>query len=140
MYPENQTLSSWVYRQRLSGQRFKRGEESDMTLEHMKRLDEIGFIWDPKKSDEWKAIELRRKREDAEQIWQKRYAQLVQFKAKKGHTRVPKVYPANSGLSSWVFRQRGVYKKMMNGEEVSGVTPERLKLLLDVSMPCMHVF
>lgn len=132
VYPENQTLSSWAHRQRISKRKLDRGEESDLTMEQKKRLDEIGFIWNAKSSDEWKAIELRRKREDAEKLWQKRFAQLVQFKAKKGHTRVPKVYPANSGLSSWVFRQRAAYKQMMNGEEVNGVTPERLKKLQDI--------
>ena len=139
MYPENQTLSSWAHKQRLDKQRLEKGEKSDMTMEQKKKLDEIGFIWNAKASEEWRAIEMRRKLEDAEEMWQKRFSELVEFKAKKGHTRVPKHYPPNSSLSSWVFRQRGAYKKMMNGEKVTGVTPKRLKQLQDVSLSFLHI-
>jgi hypothetical protein len=139
VYPENQTLSSWAHKQRLDKQRLEKGEKSDMTMEQKKKLDEIGFIWNAKASEEWRAIEMRRKLEDAEEMWQKRFSELVEFKAKKGHTRVPKHYPPNSSLSSWVFRQRGAYKKMMNGEKVTGVTPKRLKQLQDVSLSFLHI-
>ena len=43
--------------------------------------------------------------------WKILFRKLCAYKQKHGHARVPKNYPTDQPLSSWVFRQRGYHKK-----------------------------
>ena len=48
-YPENQQLSIWVKCQRRQYKLFLRGEKSTMTLERIKTLASLGFVFNPRK-------------------------------------------------------------------------------------------
>ncbi len=66
-------------------------------------------------------------------MWDYRYACLVEFKEKHGHCLVPKVYPPDRQLSYWVFRQRGHYsskRKRKGGGNL--LTKERYQKLKDL--------
>jgi hypothetical protein len=65
-------------------------------------------------------------------IWDIRFASLVEFKEKNGHCLVPKVYPENRQLSYWVYRQRGLYSKRNKKGNDTKLTDERLQRLKDI--------
>lgn len=57
--------------------------------------------------------------------WELRFAQLLEYKKRFGHARVPKGWPENPALGNWLSWQRTLAKKGM-------LTPERLQRLLEV--------
>lgn len=60
--------------------------------------------------------------------WQNRYAELLQFVEKHGHSSVPCTDSSNSRLVRWVKRQRYQYKLRQKGEP-SAMTDERIEAL-----------
>ncbi len=134
LYPTNQPLSTWVFAQRQQKRNLENPEKnSRLTKEKIKQLDAMGFVWQAKHNKEWQHEDRLRKQAMVEDAWQGHFKSLLAFKKKMGHTRVPKAYPKNQSLSSWVFRQRAMYKKMVKGEYCS-LTPARFKQLEDVSV------
>ncbi|WP_082192338.1 DEAD/DEAH box helicase [Chlamydia suis] len=87
-YPENPDLGSWVSTQRYA---FKKGKLPEDKIE---RLEEIGFVWDV-----------------AEEAWEKNFLELQRFQEEHGHCKVPRGYPENPQLASWVNNQRVDFKK-----------------------------
>ena len=96
---KSSVLSRWVQRQRFGYMVRKKGKRSSMTDSRIERLDEIGFIWDKR-----------------DQVWQQRMNELREFRAKHGHDNVPKNYPENQALSSWVIRQHRLNKQLDGNE------------------------
>ncbi len=86
-WPENPNLSRWVRRQR---ERRKK-----LSAETRRRLDALGFIWN-----------------HFEQLWEEGFTELVKFRKKYGHCRVPHEWSQNPRLSHWVARQRRIKKKL----------------------------
>jgi len=80
-YVKNQ-LAAWVAVQRQFRKKAKLDEE------RVKRLDEIGFVWDAR-----------------EQMWEECFAKLVAYKEEHGNCRVPARH-ANKQLATWVNSQR----------------------------------
>lgn len=75
-------LGSWVSVQRKSGE--------VMPSERKRRLDALGFDWDPLAS-----------------AWEEGFAELEKFKAREGHLRVPQRFQTERvSLGSWVGKQR----------------------------------
>ena len=87
-WPENKKLGIWVYKTR---QHYKNGKVSD---ERFKRLDDIGFVWDP-----------------LEFVWKRKFEALKEYKRNHGDCNVPQNSADNSQLSNWVQVQRTNYKK-----------------------------
>lgn len=63
--------------------------------------------------------------------WNLRYNELVEFKRKEGHCRVPHGYPLNKKLAWWVMNQRAQYAQR-HKKETNWLTKERLKQLDDL--------
>ncbi|KAL7504325.1 hypothetical protein ACHAXN_002006 [Cyclotella atomus] len=94
------TLHHWVDQQR------KYFREGKIHQDRLQRLNEIGFSWN--------ACESR---------WSLRYSQLMLFKKRFGHCRVPQKYAENPQLAGeWVIQQR---KEFRNGK----ITEERIAKL-----------
>jgi Helicase associated domain len=75
-------LGQWVAEQR--------HREANLSPMHKKRLDAIGFIWDPH-----------------EHAWEKGFTALTKFKAREGHCRVPQFFVTRTyKLGQWVWVQR----------------------------------
>jgi superfamily II DNA or RNA helicase len=75
-------LGSWV-----SEQRIKRAR---LSPDKMKRLDTLGFNWDPRA-----------------EMWRKYFEALQQYHKREGHCRVPQGYEENGiDLGRWVSKQR----------------------------------
>ncbi|MEI6091226.1 MAG: helicase associated domain-containing protein [bacterium] len=84
--PEDEKLSSWVFRMR----KLKRlGNYTLLTDDKIKLLDSIGFNWVVVKS-----------------TWDKNYNNLLEFKCKNGHCNVPLKYSEIWGLGTWVYAMR----------------------------------
>ena len=75
----NKRLAIWATRQR------KLYKENKLEKERVKRLSAIEFVWDK-----------------AEVFWEDRFSELVKFKEKTGHCRVPRDYKENPSLGNWV--------------------------------------
>ena len=92
-------LGAWVQRQRRTFDK--------VSPERKKRLDDIGFEWDPLTSD-----------------WERGLTALLRFKAHEGHCRVPANHKEGDyKLGRWVQKQR---------EAIGAISPERKKWLVDV--------
>jgi hypothetical protein len=86
----NPKLSSWVVVQRRS---FAEGK---MKKERKDKLNAMGFVWDFRKV--------------YERQWEGKYNQLIEFKSKHGHCKVPVTY-VDQQLARWVDRQRTLRAK-----------------------------
>ncbi|MDY4960476.1 MAG: Helicase associated domain protein, partial [Chlamydia suis] len=87
-YPQNPQLASWVSHQRRD---FKEGKLSE---DRIARLEEIGFVW-----------------RVLEEEWEENFLELQRFREEHGHCKVPRGYPQNPQLASWVSDQRKKFKK-----------------------------
>ncbi|HEY6169683.1 MAG TPA: helicase associated domain-containing protein, partial [Verrucomicrobiae bacterium] len=97
----HQPLARWVLRQRGTQ---KRGE---LRTDRKERLDALGFAW---------ASENLSRREK----WERRVAELLAFKERFGHTRVPAKWKENKPLGHWVHVQREFRKKgMISAERIA---------------------
>lgn len=63
--------------------------------------------------------------------WEKRFAELVEFKAKHGHCEVPQNYKDNTSLGIWVNKQRMEQKLRVEGKN-SSLNDVRLQRLESV--------
>jgi hypothetical protein len=82
------TLGAWV-----STQRYLKDK---LSAERKRRLDKLGFVWN------WR-----------DYLWERRFADLLKFKRREGHCRVPVVRTEEYyNLGYWVSTQRKNQKKM----------------------------
>jgi hypothetical protein len=93
-YSINPQLGIWVHNQR---QRYKSKQLSD---ERIRRLNEIGFVWDP-----------------FEEFWEEMCMELKEYKKQNGDTLVSCRYEVNPQLGSWVSKQRTKYKSKQLSDE-----------------------
>lgn len=112
-YPEKPHLARWVKRQRRQYKlRMEGNKNSTMTEERIKILNDIGFVWD-----------------SHEVIWNERFSQLLAYKQKCGHCRVPSYCKECPQLASWVKCQRRQYKLYWEEGKGSSMNLDRIKLL-----------
>jgi len=107
---ENQELYKWVCVQRLEYKKLKNNQGTKMTASRLQKLNDIGFIFNPR---------------PAYMKWEDRMDQLLIFKEKHGHLRVPVTDP---DIGEFVARQRVEYAKLMSGKP-SGMTQDRAEAL-----------
>ena len=84
---EFRSLGLWVQTQR---QQKKGTRKSRIPQDRIDRLDEIGFVWEPR---------------DA--TWNESFEELKKFREENGHCNVPKV---TKKLHSWIDKQRNRYR------------------------------
>ncbi|MBI4028646.1 MAG: helicase associated domain-containing protein [Verrucomicrobia bacterium] len=82
-WPENRPLGKWV--QNL------RARRRAVSLDRVAQLNTLGFVW---------------KRMEA--VWETRFNELKQFKARFGHCRVPQLWAKNGKLAHWVQHLRRI--------------------------------
>jgi len=112
-YPAKPHLARWVKRQRRQYKlKLEGNKNSTMTEERINILNEIGFVWD-----------------SHEVIWNERFSQLVAYKQKFGHCRVPSYCKECPQLASWVKCQRRQYKLFWEQGKGSSMNLDRIKLL-----------
>lgn len=114
----NKSLGEWIKSQR------KYRREQKLTTAQEAKLNSIGFEWSsaaPVAAIHGTAAGL----EPANEIWEDRFIELVAFAAEFGHTRVPKEWPVNTRLASWVSSQRTYFRK-------GTLNPEHQQRLTDI--------
>jgi hypothetical protein len=87
----NRRLGGWVSKQR------RDLKKNVLSPKRKRLLDDLGFHWQPHQAK-----------------WNQRYQELVSFKSKFGHTRVPRSWPRNPSLGSWVSHMRESKAKLAN--------------------------
>merc|ERR1719148_395596 len=101
-------------KQRTLYNRLLRGEQSSLSEERRKKLDDIGFVL----------------KVFVGVPWETRYEELVEYKRLNGDCNVPQLYKANPQLGKWVKYQRTLYKRLVRGEQ-SVLSEEQKKKLED---------
>lgn len=105
-------LGDWVSDQRRQYKMWKEGKTSQLTAERRQKLEEIGFVWQVRDRPAWDI----------------RFNELLEYKTKFGHCKVPQHYKDNKSLGKWVAKQREQYKRHLKGEHTF-LTPLRLEKL-----------
>jgi len=114
-YKGNPSLGYWCKAMRRTYGRIQKmgGNRSNILPQHrIERLEEIGFKWQirPGGSDD---------------VFEKRYHELVAFKEKFGHCIVPKNYKGNPPLGYWCKETRHAYSRIQKaGENRSNLLPQ----------------
>lgn len=85
---QNPESANWVSNQR----QMKR--KNRLNSDSLRKLNQIGFIWHTR-----------------ENLWEKRFAELLEFKKAYDHCNVPKDWSENPKLGTWVNNQRRNKKK-----------------------------
>jgi Helicase associated domain len=98
-YLENPRLGTWLAVQRALKRRGRLSSERET------RLAELGLAWEP-----------------FDAFWEDCFKALVAFQARHGHCSVPRSYPENPQLSTWVNTQRTLNKR-------SRLSPDRVERL-----------
>ncbi len=93
-WPENEQLGRWVGTQR------RNCRKGLLSEDRIKRLEDIGFEWDP-----------------SESYWEKIFDALKEYKEEYGNCNVPKRWPKNKQLATWVSNQRVSYRKGILSED-----------------------
>jgi hypothetical protein len=109
-YPEYPLLGSWLSIQRKSWKRIK--DKSNLP-ERLRRLEELGVVWDVSSAN-----------------WEKMFEELRVYKEKYGDCNVPKRFRDNPALSIWVSSQRYAWKKIKDKSNL----PERLRRLEEMGI------
>ena len=92
-------LGGWV--------REQRGNSDEIDTDRRRRLQKLGFVWDPRAA-----------------LWEEGFARLIAYKAREGHCRVPDKYIENGfRLGQWVGVQR------VNSDEIDADRRRRLQQL-----------
>ena len=87
-WDKNPVLANWIANQR----QLKR--KNRLTSDYLRRLNEIDFIWYTRAD-----------------LWEKRFAELLEFKKVYDYCDVPRDWPKNPMLATWVGNQRSNKKK-----------------------------
>lgn len=103
-YPDDPQLGTWASKQRDS---YRAGK---MNQERIRRLDQLGFIWEP-----------------SDAVWEQMLEALREHKREKGHCKVSRNWPRSPHLAHWVLRQRQAKK---NGT----LTEERIRRLQEAGL------
>eukprot|EP01083_Nonionella_stella_P278948 948709_1 len=100
---ENKKLGRWVSNRRIDYIEYKRTKGQKGNLERMKHLESIGLVDDITTGYEKKGI--------VKENWDDMYNQLLEFKEKHGHVKVPEQCDENKKLGRWVNNWRNAYRE-----------------------------
>mmetsp|Transcript_27279 Transcript_27279/g.42376 ORF Transcript_27279/g.42376 Transcript_27279/m.42376 type:complete len:746 (-) Transcript_27279:281-2518(-) len=121
-YKPDSQLGEWVCNQRKHYGFLKKGKKTAMTVERIKALEEIGFVWDA-------SSKCANQRDEAR--WLFMLEELKKYQTEKGDCLVPTKYAANPKLGNWVSNERRHYKLMLDKRPTS-MTEERKRKLEEV--------
>ncbi len=85
---DDSKLANWLVTQRCARRKGK------LSAERVRRLDELGFVWDL-----------------LDERWERMFAALVKYKEAHGDCNVPAAWPPNPHLATWVRKQRTCHAK-----------------------------
>lgn len=109
---ELKTLRNWVVAQRV----YRRC--GSLSSAHQEKLEALGFPWEPGQGG--------RQRQPS-QNWDEHLRELIAFKERTGHTRVPHNYGPDKKLGGWLVRQRALHRQRR-------LPPDRVRQLDEVGV------
>ncbi len=112
--PDHALLSTWIQTQKIEIRKLQQTGSSKLTAAQVQKLHDVGLKFTAKRPY---------------YSWDERLEQLKQFKAAKGHARVPVNHP---DLGSWVHDQRRQYKLYIQSDPRTKMTREKLQKMIDV--------
>jgi hypothetical protein len=117
-------LGIWAINRRRDYREYKRTNGQKGDPERMKHMEYIGLVDD---------LVTGYEKGGFQEIWYSMYSQLLEFKQKHGHVKVPQQYYENKKLGRWVTTNRGSYReyKQTNGQKGD---PERMKHLESIGL------
>jgi hypothetical protein len=117
-------LGIWVSNRKGDYREYKRTNGLKGDPERMKRLESIGLV---------DGITTGDAKDDVKVSWYGVYNQLLEFKQKHGHVKVPAKYNENKKLGRWVTNWRRNYReyKRTNGQKGN---PEQMKHLESIGL------
>eukprot|EP00814_Leptocylindrus_danicus_P016534 CAMPEP_0116043540 /NCGR_PEP_ID=MMETSP0321-20121206/26437_1 /TAXON_ID=163516 /ORGANISM="Leptocylindrus danicus var. danicus, Strain B650" /LENGTH=669 /DNA_ID=CAMNT_0003524409 /DNA_START=80 /DNA_END=2086 /DNA_ORIENTATION=- len=121
-YKPDSQLGEWVCNQRKHYGFLKKGKKTAITVERIKVLEAIGFVWDA-------SSKCANQRDEAR--WLFMLEELKKYQTEKGDCLVPTKYAANPKLGNWVSNERRHYKLMLDKRPTS-MTEERKRKLEEV--------
>jgi hypothetical protein len=124
-YNENEKLGNWVNLWRCNYREYKRTDRKKGDPERMKCLESIGLVDD--------IIATGYEKESVKENWYVMFSQLLEFKQKHGHMKVPSKYNENKKLGMWVVTCRRNYRKYKRTNGKKG-DPERMKCLESIGL------
>lgn len=130
-FKENQSLAYWVQRNRRHYALYQKGEQSLLTAERVKRLEDLDFVFRAKGAEVQAELEKKNKREKGVKKWNRHFQEMCEYKETHGNCLVPKQYTENRALASWVYNQRFQYKKKLEGQDVP-LDDQRIKKLNEI--------
>ena len=124
-------LGNWVCKQRFEALVYQNtnGEEGQITLDRIAKLESIGFVWELARQDEW------------EEKWLSMFSELEAFQKKYLSTKVPILNNkllkdrsssqecSTSALGRWVKTQRKQRSRLLRNQPAPAMTKERLEML-----------
>jgi hypothetical protein len=123
------TFLRWVETQQRAYWTFwKLGKKCQLNKVRIKHLEDMGFDFGPERQTHAKGRMGAHKAPDHGRTnntaFSSRVEQLRQYKARHGDCLVPKVWPENPQLGSWVANQRKQHRALLSGKPTS-LTKER---------------
>jgi hypothetical protein len=117
---ENKKLVRWMYNWRKNYREYKRTNGQKGDPKRMKCLESIGLVDD---------ITTKNANRRVNTSWNVMYNQLLEFKQKHGHVKVPQRHSENPKLGNWVKHWRSNYReyKRTNGQKGDPVLMEHLE-------------
>lgn len=102
---EDPSLARWVKKVREKYKKVQKGHQvPSLSSDRISQLNNIGFVWVVRDSD----FNLN---------FEQHLTDLLEFKRKHGHTRVPHEYDDNPKLGRWCHHIKLSYKQFMKGEK-----------------------
>jgi hypothetical protein len=122
---ENDFLRWVEIQQRAYWTLWKLGKKCQLNKSRIKQLEEMGFDFGPERQPHAKGSHKgpSHHRTDAA-TYSNRVEQLREYKSRHGDCLVPREWPENPQLGSWVASQRKQYRALLNGKS-SSLTKER---------------
>jgi hypothetical protein len=103
---EDRTLGIWVKNQRAYHRKVT------LSKERQKKLLSIGFVWSI-----GPFLKVPNRSPQLERLWRKKFDDLLQFREKNGHCRVPVIHPENQALGDWINNQRTAFSEKRMRED-----------------------
>eukprot|EP00587_Corethron_hystrix_P005296 CAMPEP_0113316728 /NCGR_PEP_ID=MMETSP0010_2-20120614/11897_1 /TAXON_ID=216773 ORGANISM="Corethron hystrix, Strain 308" /NCGR_SAMPLE_ID=MMETSP0010_2 /ASSEMBLY_ACC=CAM_ASM_000155 /LENGTH=478 /DNA_ID=CAMNT_0000173521 /DNA_START=143 /DNA_END=1579 /DNA_ORIENTATION=- /assembly_acc=CAM_ASM_000155 len=115
-------LGGFVHAARYNYSKFMKGEKAYINEYKIKQLTELGFVFQPGKRVNFDRSKFK--------SWDERFKELIEYKKRYGHTRVPQHFHDNKVLGAWVKKQRTQYKLMKDGKVYKNAMTEERALKL----------
>jgi Helicase associated domain len=108
-------LGAWIKRQQHQYKRFQEGNRTELTLERIRLLNDVGMVWNRREAS-----------------WMDHMKELQQFKSIHGHINIQS--KDNAGLGEWLRDQRAKYNDYLMNPLESPLSDNQIELLQEVGI------